>query len=58
MAVRALKRREIARVDPLASRGRSRRTLGFLPGDLREKVDPYMRPLFDALGELLDDTQS
>ena len=29
--------------------------LGFLPGDLREKVDPYMRPLFDALGELLDD---
>ncbi|MBV8531622.1 MAG: PhoH family protein, partial [Candidatus Eremiobacteraeota bacterium] len=30
--------------------------LGFLPGDLREKFDPYMRPLFDALGELIDET--
>ncbi len=29
--------------------------LGFLPGDLKEKVDPYLRPLYDALGELLDD---
>jgi len=28
--------------------------LGFLPGDLQEKVDPYLRPLFDALGELLE----
>ena len=30
-------------------------TLGFLPGDFREKVDPYLRPLYDALGDLLDD---
>jgi phosphate starvation-inducible PhoH-like protein len=29
--------------------------LGFLPGDLKEKVDPYLRPLYDALAELLDD---
>jgi phosphate starvation-inducible PhoH-like protein len=29
--------------------------LGFLPGDLKEKVDPYLRPLYDALGESLDD---
>ncbi len=29
--------------------------LGFLPGDAREKVDPYLRPLYDALSELLDD---
>src|SRR5665811_76825 len=29
--------------------------LGFLPGDMKEKVDPYLRPLYDALGELLDD---
>ncbi len=28
--------------------------LGFLPGDLKEKVDPYLRPLYDALEELLD----
>jgi phosphate starvation-inducible PhoH-like protein len=29
--------------------------LGFLPGDLKDKVDPYLRPLYDALQELLDD---
>ena len=28
--------------------------LGFLPGDLREKVDPYLRPLYDALGAMMD----
>lgn len=28
--------------------------LGFLPGDLREKVDPYLRPIYDALGDLMD----
>lgn len=55
MAIRALKNREVARVvlsRPAVEAGES---LGFLPGDLREKVDPYMRPLFDALNELLDD---
>jgi phosphate starvation-inducible PhoH-like protein len=30
--------------------------LGFLPGDLKEKVDPYLRPLYDALDDLLDGT--
>src|SRR5699024_5997545 len=29
-------------------------TLGFLPGDLREKIDPYLRPLYDALEEMID----
>ena len=55
MAIRALKSREVARVvlsRPAVEAGES---LGFLPGDVREKVDPYMRPLFDALNELLDD---
>ncbi len=55
MAIRALKNREVARVvlsRPAVEAGES---LGFLPGDVREKVDPYMRPLFDALNELLDD---
>ena len=28
--------------------------LGFLPGDLAEKVNPYLRPLFDALGDMMD----
>jgi len=31
--------------------------LGFLPGDLREKVDPYLRPIYDALGDLLSPEQ-
>jgi len=35
--------------------GRRLAELGFLPGDLKEKVDPYLRPLYDALGESLDD---
>ncbi len=57
MAVRALKRREIARVILSRPAVEAGERLGFLPGDLREKFDPYMRPLFDALAELLDDTQ-
>ena len=32
--------------------------LGFLPGDLQEKVNPYLRPLFDALGILIDDAEA
>ncbi len=55
MAVRALKRRDAARVVLSRPAVEAGERLGFLPGDLREKVDPYMRPLFDALGELLDD---
>jgi phosphate starvation-inducible PhoH-like protein len=55
MAVRALKRRDIARVILSRPAVEAGERLGFLPGDLREKFDPYMRPLFDALGELLDD---
>jgi phosphate starvation-inducible protein PhoH and related proteins len=56
MAVRALKRRDIARVILSRPAVEAGERLGFLPGDLREKFDPYMRPLFDALNELLDDT--
>ena len=56
MAVRALKRREASRVILSRPAVEAGERLGFLPGDLREKVDPYMRPLFDALGDLLDDT--
>ncbi len=53
MAVLALREREVERillVRPAVEAGES---LGFLPGDYREKVDPYLRPLYDALGELM-----
>jgi phosphate starvation-inducible protein PhoH and related proteins len=55
MAVRALKRRDVSRVILSRPAVEAGERLGFLPGDLREKFDPYMRPLFDALGELIDD---
>ncbi|MBR2809470.1 MAG: PhoH family protein [Erysipelotrichaceae bacterium] len=53
MAVNALKNNEIKRIvltRPAVEAGES---LGFLPGDLKEKVDPYLTPLYDALYELL-----
>ena len=56
MAVRALKRREASRVILSRPAVEAGERLGFLPGDLREKFDPYMRPLFDVLNEMLDDT--
>ncbi len=56
MAVRALKRRDVSRVILSRPAVEAGERLGFLPGDLREKFDPYMRPLFDALAELLDDS--
>jgi phosphate starvation-inducible PhoH-like protein len=55
MAVRALREREVSRVVLSRPAVEAGEKLGFLPGDLREKVDPYLRPLYDALGELLDD---
>lgn len=54
MAVAALKRREVGRIvltRPVVEAGES---LGFLPGTLQEKVDPYVRPLLDALFDLTD----
>ncbi len=54
MAVAALKRqavRKIVLVRPAVEAGES---LGFLPGDLQAKINPYLRPLMDALGEMID----
>ena len=54
MAVAALKRHEVGRLvltRPVVEAGES---LGFLPGTLEEKVDPYVRPLLDALYDLTD----
>ncbi len=53
MAVAALKNRDVTKIvlaRPAVEAGES---LGFLPGDLREKVDPYLRPLYDALDDML-----
>lgn len=53
LAVRALKNRLVKKIiltRPAVEAGES---LGFLPGDLKEKVDPYLRPLYDALDDML-----
>ena len=53
LAVRALKNKEVKRIvlcRPAVEAGES---LGFLPGDLKEKIDPYLRPLYDALLDML-----
>jgi len=53
MAVSAFKRKEVRKIilaRPAVEAGES---LGFLPGDLQEKVDPYLRPLYDALYDIL-----
>lgn len=53
MAIKALKREEVSRIvltRPAVEAGES---LGFLPGDLQDKVDPYLRPLYDALYDIL-----
>jgi phosphate starvation-inducible PhoH-like protein len=52
-AVAALKRKDVQKIvltRPAVEAGES---LGFLPGDFREKIDPYLRPLYDALDEML-----
>jgi phosphate starvation-inducible PhoH-like protein len=54
MAVAALKRKEVGRIiltRPVVEAGES---LGFLPGTLNEKIDPYIRPLYDALFDMTD----
>ena len=55
MAIRALRAREITRIILSRPAVEAGEKLGFLPGDLKEKVDPYLRPLYDAMAELLDD---
>lgn len=53
LAVRALKNKEVKKIiltRPAVEAGES---LGFLPGDLKEKIDPYLRPLYDALDDMI-----
>jgi len=54
MAVAALQRREVSRIVLTRPAVEAGERLGFLPGDLMAKVDPYLRPLFDALYDMLD----
>jgi phosphate starvation-inducible PhoH-like protein len=53
-AVSALLRNEVERIILTRPAVEAGETLGFLPGDLREKILPYLRPLYDALGDMLD----
>lgn len=53
MAVKALKSHEISRIILTRPAVEAGEKLGFLPGDLQDKVDPYLRPLYDALFEML-----
>lgn len=58
MAIAALKRGDVERIiitRPAVEAGES---LGFLPGDLKEKVDPYMRPIYDAMNALIGAEQT
>lgn len=53
MAVQALKRREVERIVLTRPAVEAGEKLGFLPGDLQEKIDPYLRPLYDGLFDTL-----
>jgi len=53
MAVAALQAKEVNRIVLTRPAVEAGEKLGFLPGDLQEKVDPYLRPLYDALFDLL-----
>jgi len=54
LAVRALKQRQVKRIILARPAVEAGENLGFLPGDLKEKIDPYLRPLYDALEEMIE----
>ena len=53
LAVKALKNKEVSRIILTRPAVEAGENLGFLPGDLKEKLDPYMQPLYDALNDML-----
>lgn len=57
LAVRALKRKEIRRIVLSRPAVEAGEKLGFLPGDMRDKIDPYLQPLYDALEEMIPQTK-
>ena len=58
LAVEALKRKEVSRIILTRPAVEAGENLGFLPGSLTEKVDPYLRPLYDALFDMMDAEKS
>lgn len=54
LAVRALKNRQVKKIILARPAVEAGENLGFLPGDLKEKIDPYLRPLYDALEEMIE----
>ena len=54
MAVQALQRKEVSRIILTRPTVEAGERLGFLPGTLNDKIDPYLRPLYDALNEMMD----
>ncbi len=58
MAVSALMAKKVSRIILVRPAVEAGERLGFLPGSLQEKVDPYLRPLYDALYDLLDPSRS
>ncbi|MBR6035058.1 MAG: PhoH family protein [Paludibacteraceae bacterium] len=53
LAVRALKNREVKRIILSRPAVEAGEKLGFLPGDMKEKIDPYLQPLYDALQDMI-----
>lgn len=53
LAVRALKNKEVRKIIITRPAVEAGENLGFLPGDLKEKIDPYLRPIYDALDDML-----
>lgn len=53
LAVRALKNKEVKRVILTRPAVEAGEKLGFLPGDMKQKLDPYLQPLYDALGDMI-----
>lgn len=53
LAVRALKEREVKRIILTRPAVEAGEKLGFLPGDMKEKLDPYLQPLYDALNDMI-----
>ncbi|MEO1021616.1 MAG: PhoH family protein [Bacteroidota bacterium] len=54
LAVKALKERKVKKIVLARPAVEAGENLGFLPGDLKEKIDPYLRPLYDALEDMID----
>ncbi len=57
LAVRALRNKEVRRIILSRPAVEAGEKLGFLPGDMREKIDPYLQPLYDALQDMIPATK-